>query len=191
MSTTRSKKSKTKRQKNWTYQDYLQLDDEKRYEIIEGKLIDMTPAPSIQHQIFSGNLIFAFMSHLHKHSVGRLLEAPVDVKLDEKNVVQPDLVVVLNNNQDIIKEQAIEGTPDLVVEIISPSTIVNDRNKKSELYAKFGITEYWIIDPPHQSIEVYNLINGKYENFSFAAKTGQVKSALLEGLKVNVKELSK
>lgn len=190
MATTSSRTSQTNRQENWTYQDYRQLDDGKRYEIINGKLIDMTPSPSIQHNIFSGNLSFAFRSYLKEHAVGRLFEAPVDVKLDNKNVVQPDLVVVLNENRDIIKELAIEGTPDITVEIISPSSIINDRNKKSELYKKFGVKEYSIVDPAYPSVEVYQLKDGQYEVYSFAATTGQVESALLDNLQVNLEDLA-
>ena len=190
MATTSSRTSKTKRQENWTYQDYLQLDDGKRYEIINGKLIDMGPPPSVQHNIFSGNLSFAFRSYLKQHAAGRLFEAPVDIKLDDKNVVQPDLVVVLNDNQKIIEELAIEGTPDLTVEIISPSSIINDRNKKSEPYKTFGVKEYWIVDPAYPSVEVYQLKDGHYEVYSFAATEGQVESALLEALRVNVEDLA-
>lgn len=180
----------SKPHKVWTYEEYFQLDDGKRYEIINGELIDVTPGRPPIHQKVSGNLLMTIMEYLNQHNNGRLLPGPIDVKFDETNVVQPDLLVVTNENEDILKERAIDGPPDIMIEIISPTSIVYDRKTKFELYLKFGVPEYWIVDPAYPSIEVYQLQDGKYEDVSFAAKTGEVESSIFKGLKVHVEDIT-
>ena len=112
--------------KRWTYEEYYKLEDDQRYEIINGTLL-MAPAPDTWHQewlISLGTLIKIF---LKQNKLGRLLISPVDVVLDEENVVQPDLVFVAAKNAGIIQRRAIFGTPDLVVEFLSPSSVRRDR----------------------------------------------------------------
>lgn len=175
--------------KKWTYQDYVKLDDDSvRYEIIEGELI-MVPAPDLGHQDLSRDLEFFLWTHIKKYELGKIYDAPLDVVLDEENVVQPDLVFVSASNQKILKSHGIEGSPDLVVEILSPSSLYRDRHQKKALYQKFKIPEYWIVDPANQSIEVFHLENEEYRLYSFAAGKGKIKSAVIDRLELDLAEL--
>jgi len=116
---------KTSPQK-FTYQDYLNLpDDGKRYEVINGELI-IVAAPNTLHQIASGNLEFALRTFLTKHKIGKIFDAPIDVVLSDNNVVQPDILFIAKNNYHIITEKNISGAPDLIIEILSPTTAYYD-----------------------------------------------------------------
>jgi Uma2 family endonuclease len=157
------------RQGEWTYSYYAALpDDGNRYEIIDGALY-MAPAPNPWHQEVSGEFFFYLRTYIKSAGLGKVLAAPIDVELSPKNVVQPDMVVILNANLDKIKKTRIVGVPDLVVEIASPSTVKQDRNRKLRAYAGAGIPEYWIVDPEACTIEVLTLEGGTYHllgNFS-------------------------
>lgn len=126
-----------------------------RFEIIAGIRYELTPAPTIRHQ----KLITQIWYHLHLscHPQGTFLVAPVDVHLDENNIFQPDVIFVSNENEAIIKETHIEGAPDLIVEILSPSTSVNDKSRKKTQYERHGVKEYWIADPIHSTIDQFIL----------------------------------
>lgn len=143
----------------FTWNDYRSWGDGKRWEIIDGEAFDMSAAPLVRHQIVSRNLetrLDAFFS-------GRkcqVLDAPVDLKLSENDVVQPDLLVVCDPNQ--IKSTHIEGPPAVVIEITSPSSQTHDRVHKMMLYARSGIPEYWIVTPYPSLIEVFVLEGGAY-----------------------------
>jgi Uma2 family endonuclease len=144
------------RQRNvrYTWEDYRTWWDDKRWEIIDGEIFDMTPAPLVRHQAVSGRLFGKLDVFFQGHSC-RLFYAPIDVKLSEEDVVQPDLVVVCNPDQ--IKRTHIEGSPTLVVEILSPTSMRHDHVRKFELYARFGVKEYWIVTPYPPLVEVYVL----------------------------------
>lgn len=138
-----------------TYDDYLQLpDDGIRYEILDGEL-EMTPAPTTTHQRVSRNLHFVIHQHLQATGLGEMLDAPVDVVLAPTTVVEPDLVYVAAQRAGIITRRAIEGAPDLLVEILSPSTARRDRQRKAALYARLGVRFYWIVDPDARTLEEY------------------------------------
>ncbi|HEU5141094.1 MAG TPA: Uma2 family endonuclease [Bacillales bacterium] len=148
--------------KTFTYDDYVKLpDDGKRYEIDDGALYVMEPAPRIQHQ----ELLVSLSAHLktHCHPEGKVLISPVDIKFAEKNVKQPDLVFVSKERKDIVKEKAVEGSPDLLVEILSPSTGKRDKKEKKETYERFGVKEYWILDPYYEVLEQFILRDGRYD----------------------------
>jgi len=175
----------------WTYEDYLNLEDEKRYEVINGRLIEM-PAPTPWHQDVSGNLEFIMRKFVREKGVGKVYDAPIDVVLGDRYVLQPDIVFISKDRLEIIGEKAIIGPPDLVVEIISPATIRRDTVVKKGIYEKFGVREYWIVYPDERAIEVWVLSDkGKYELFSVAEREGKVKSKVLEGLEVELKEVFK
>ena len=126
--------------KRWNYEAYYNLQDDQRYEIIDARLL-MAPAPDTWHQDWLGKLHVLMTLYLRKNKLGRLLVSPVDVVLDAENVVQPDLVFVATRNLGIIQRRAIFGSPDLVVELVSPSSVRRDRYTKMELYARFGVKE--------------------------------------------------
>jgi Uma2 family endonuclease len=138
-----------------TYEDYLQLpDDGIRYEILDGEL-EMTPAPTTTHQRVSRNLHFVIHGYLQATGFGEILAAPTDVVLAPTTVVEPDLVYVAAERAGMITVRAIEGAPDLLVEILSPSTARRDRQRKAALYARLGVRFYWIVDPDARTLEEY------------------------------------
>jgi len=137
-----------------TYEDYVLLpNDGKRYEVLEGELT-VTPAPSTKHQTASGNLFVLLSQHIKERDLGKLFHAPIDLILESTSVLQPDLLFVSKARQSIITERAIEGTPDLVVEILSPTTSRIDRVTKAQIYARHSVPVYWIVDPEWETIEI-------------------------------------
>lgn len=176
--------------KVWTYREYAALDDGKRYEVHEGELV-MAPSPAFEHQDLLSDLLSIFKQAVDGKRLGKMIVAPFDVILDERNIVQPDLVFVSERNRTIIRSEGIFGSPDLVVEILSPSSIVRDRYTKRSLYGKFRIPEYWIVDWKNSAIEVLSLSDAGYELFSSAAGSGKAASKAIPGLMVDVAEVMK
>ena len=145
-----------------TFEQFRQLpDDGKRYELARGE-VHLTPSPTTKHQIVLGRLYASLEAYLSKNPLGRLLIAPLDVRLSADTALQPDLLFIANANAAIIQEDYIRGTPDLVVEILSPSTTAHDRATKSPLYAEAGVGEMWIIDPQAKTVEILKLQGSKY-----------------------------
>lgn len=141
---------------HFTYQDYLLTSDDKRYELIEGELL-MAPAPDTKHQSISGRLFTRLDRIISRGRLGYLFSAPCDVVLSDEDVVQPDIFFISSERRGIIGEKNIQGPPDLVIEILSSKTLERDRIIKRKLYAKFGVMEYWIVDPKGETVEVCRL----------------------------------
>jgi Uma2 family endonuclease len=140
-----------------TYEDYVLLpNDRNRYEILEGELT-VTPAPSTKHQTASGNLFVLIAHYIKDRDLGRLFYAPIDLILESTSVLQPDLLFVSKAREGIITEKAIEGAPDLVIEILSPTTSRTDRVTKAQIYSRHAVPAYWIVDPEQEAIEIYLL----------------------------------
>ena len=177
-----------KQAKRWTYEEYYKLEDDQRYEIIDGQLL-MAPAPDIWHQDWLNSLNIFISHYVKRKNLGRLFIAPVDVVLDEENTVQPDLVFVAAKNVGIIQPRAIFGTPDLLVEVVSPSSARRDRIQKMKLYARFGVTEYWIGDAAKRSLEILTLTKGRYELRCSAKEKGKLSSLVLTGFKFDLAEI--
>ena len=170
------------RSKKWTVEDYLQLEEDVKCEILDGELL-MTPAPLISHQRTLASLYQQLIFFVNQQQAGELFFAPVDVYLDGENVYQPDLVFVSTARSSIIQEKGIMGIPDLVVEVISPSNSYIDRYSKKAKYEQFGVKEYWIADPANQTLEIFVLASsGNYELFLFLPQQGSVKSTVLNSL---------
>lgn len=145
----------------FTYSDYLKWDDNQRWELIDGVAYNMTPAPRTQHQILSGRLNRVF----HNYFSGKKcvpFAAPTDVVFDDDNLVQPDLLVVCDRSK--ITEANIQGAPDLIIEILSPSTSRKDRREKKSLYERFGVREYILVDPSNEIVQRFVLADGRYGN---------------------------
>ncbi len=174
-------------QGEWTYEDYLRLpDDGYCYEVIKG-VLHMTAAPKLTHQIVSRNLAFALFSFVTKHKVGEVIYAPVDVLLDDlATLVEPDIIFIARERLSIIKENVVEGVPDLIVEILSPSNWVIDRRDKFTVYETAGVREYWIVDPDAKTVEVYNLRQSRYALLERYEPGQRVKSELLTGFEISV-----
>lgn len=145
---------------NYTYDDYLLWEGE--WEIIDGIPYAMSPMASPRHQRLAGEIHTEFVNEIRTQNCHCQVYQPIDVKVAEDTVVHPDLLVVCRP----IEKQFLDFPPDLVVEILSPSTKVKDQVTKLELYQNFGIKYYLIVDPENNSITYYQLVNEKYEEIS-------------------------
>jgi len=146
-----------------TYKDYAALpDDGRRYQILDGELC-VTPAPGSRHQEISGNLFAAIHAYVRAHGLGKVFPAPIDVILSDTSIVQPDVVFVAADRLGRVSARGIEGAPTLVAEILSPTTATLDRRRKRDLYARHGVTYYWIVDGETRTIEMYRLTGQSYE----------------------------
>lgn len=138
-----------------SYREYQYFpDDGFRHEIIDGDHY-MSPAPSTKHQAVSRHLQFQLYTQLELTGHGKVFNAPTDVELTQHDIVQPDLIVILEENKHIIESKRIRGIPDCCIEIISESNPQHDRVLKLEMYQRAGVPEYWIVDPEEETIEVY------------------------------------
>lgn len=175
--------------KSYTYEDYLELpDDRNRYEILDGELI-MTPSPVTVHQRVIRKLSTRLNSFVEKHKLGEVFWAPYDVVLTNTNVVEPDILFVANANKKIVTSTNIKGAPDLIIEVLSPTTAYYDLIEKKELYEKFGVKEYWIVDPKKQWVEIYILDDRKYKLHQREEKSGKINSKILKGFELKPKEI--
>jgi Uma2 family endonuclease len=147
--------------KKFTYADYQSWPEEERWEIINGQAYAMTPGPSVRHQKVVGNF-FLRLGNFFSGKPCVPFIAPTDVVLDDFNVVQPDILVVCDQNK--ISEANIKGPPDLVIEVISPSTTLKDRREKKALYERFGVLEYILVYPEDGIIERYYLEGRKFSD---------------------------
>ncbi|MDF2668969.1 MAG: hypothetical protein K0R67_1275 [Paenibacillus sp.] len=137
-----------------------------RYEIIEGVRYDFLSSPKITHQALLGQLHMSLNTSCHADGV--ILLAPMDVHLSKDNIVQPDLIFIASDNLSIMKNEKIMGPPSLLVEILSPSTGSRDKVLKKKLYSRFGISEYWIIDPVHSAVDQF-VLAGEGDGYALAA----------------------
>jgi Uma2 family endonuclease len=145
-----------------TYEDYVQFpDDGKRHEIIEGDHY-MTPAPRTKHQRISVNLASAMSTFAKPHKLGLVFTAPCDVVFSDENIVQPDLLFVSAARAAIVTEDNVQGVPDIIIEILSESTRRKDEVTKRKLYERFGVPEYWIVDPELEIVKIFKLAHQKY-----------------------------
>jgi Uma2 family endonuclease len=177
-------------QGEWTYDDYARLpDDGWRYEVIRGEL-HMSPAPNVNHQRLGFLLAVAIHSYVEQHGLGRVYEAPIDVILEElATPVQPDVLYIRNENLGIVGSQRIEGTPDLIIEVLSPGNFRHDRRTKYRLYAEAGVKEFWIVDPEECVVDVYALRGNAYVPFGHYVGDGVIQSELLPDLRIPLTEI--
>jgi len=162
-------------------------DDGHRYEIIEGELF-VSPAPTIKHQMVSLNLTMILGAHVRANQLGRVLTAPCTVRLTPDEPVEPDLFFVSRDRERIVGDQAVNGPPDLIVEILSPSGTGRDRVTKFNRYAQVGVAEYWIIDPAEETVEQYALEEGGYVRLAPHAD-GTWGSRVMPDLRLTVAQL--
>ena len=170
----------------FTYQDYCLLpDDGKRHEIIDGELLT-TPSPTTKHQALSMNLSVALFEYTRANQLGRVFSAPCDVVLSDMDVVQPDILFISKKRDSIITERNIQGAPDLVVEITSPTTEKTDRTLKKNLYAKYSVREYWIVYAERELVEIWTLDGSGYKSHGVFRNHEALRSPLLEGLSLRL-----
>lgn len=175
-------------QQEWTEADYFALPETNRLiELSEGELI-MPPHPTETHQRIVLRLVLVFQSFIEAHDLGIIRFAPLPVRLWPGKIREPDILFVSHAHADRIGEQAY-GPPDLVVEVISPNTWRVDRGEKFLEYARAGISEYWLVDPEAQTVDVFVLQDGAYTLLVKAGAGENARSQLLDGLEVAVDEV--
>ncbi len=174
---------------HYTYKDYMNWPDDVRVELIDGQVYDMSPAPSPVHQGICLEIAGQMRSFL-KGKPCRAFVSPIDVRLSagekDDTVVQPDIIVVCDKSK--IGDKSINGVPDMVVEILSPSTSRHDRLTKLNKYREAGVREYWIVSPEDKAVTDYVLKNGEYVVRAYGEKD-LAPVAILEGFEVNLKEV--
>ena len=172
----------------FTYEDYLNTPEDKRYELLDGELI-MVASPNIPHQRAERELAFQVIGFVKRHDLGVVLFAPTDVILSDTDVVQPDLLFVSHERAHIISHDAIHGAPDLVVEILSPSTAQRDLTFKRRLYAKHGVKEYWQVNIDDRRITVLSLGDNDYEVAAIYGSGETLTSPVLPGFALAIDEI--
>jgi Uma2 family endonuclease len=169
------KKEKVIREQPLTYDDYAALpEDGNRYELVDGVLEMMSPSASVRHQMISSEIQYTLKQSCESEYI--TLVAPLDVILTAIEVRQPDLVMIHRSRLNIITKRGIEGAPDLVVEILSPSSIKRDKVSKLKSYAQYEIPEYWIVDPSNGVLEQYILQANVYDLTEVYAEDELVRS---------------
>jgi len=172
-----------------TYDQYCLLpEDRNRYELFDGELV-MTPSPTHRHQAVVVRLTTAMENFVKKNALGEVFVAPLDILFDEHTVLQPDILFISRDRLGILGDEIVEGAPDLVVEVLSPSTFYNDLRRKMATYSQFGVEEYWIVDPEKQAIELYRLAGSKLELNRSVSSDDTLESPLLPGFRLLVKSI--
>jgi Uma2 family endonuclease len=176
----------------FTYGDYLSWDDGKRWEIIYSQAYDITPAPDTIHQLTLVEIIVQLMTQL-KGKPCRVFAAPFDVRLplgkekeeDIENVVQPDILIVCDARK--IDKKGCLGAPDMIIEILSPSTSRKDRKEKFVLYERVGVKEYWLVSPDEKLVEVFRLgPGGKYGRPEIYCEIDKVQLGILKKIAIDL-----
>ena len=178
----------TQRTVKRTYEDYCATADDKRYELLNGDLM-MVPAPNRKHQSILIRLGRELSRFTEEHGLGELYVAPFDVVLSETDVVQPDLLFICRAREHRITDENVRGAPDLVIEILSPSTADRDVGYKHELYSRHGVREYWIVDPLAETVAVHRQRNGRLELAGTFGRRDSLGTALLEGLQLDLDDI--
>jgi Uma2 family endonuclease len=171
----------TKPRGQWQYEDLFTLpDDGRRYEIIDGELFEM-PAPAFDHDNAVANL-FLLLGPIVRSLGGRIFTAPMDVFFAGANPIEPDVLILLPDRLYLRSQRGIEGAPNLLIEVLSPSNPTHDLVTKRDLYARGGVLEYWLVDPDAATIEILALAGDHYRTHVRAAGDLPVSSTVLAGL---------
>lgn len=170
-----------------TFIEFEKLPSGTPCQLIDGEIF-MTPSPAFIHQKILGELYFLIKESLKLKNIGTVILSPMDVYLSEEEVYQPDLIFVSNENSDIIKEN-IKGVPDIVVEILSPSSAYHDLVHKKNTYEEQGVKEFWVLDPEEKSFEIYENQSQKFILISKAKAKGMVTSKILSDLKLQLETI--
>jgi Uma2 family endonuclease len=179
------------KKKKYTVEDYMMLEEGAPFQLINCDLV-MSPSPLAIHQ----QILFALSEIIVLYNIqqgrrGQWMYSPLDVKFDEGNILQPDILYITEERKAEIIKERIEGAPDLIIEILSPSNAYYDLRQKKDIYEKFGVKEYLIIDPVQENADLYVLKDGAYYLHQKAQKTESLNSILLQGFSVNLSQLFK
>ena len=172
----------------FTYEDYMQTPDDIRYELLDGELI-LSPSARTAHQRASRKILRRLDDFVEENELGEVFVAPYDIVLDNFNVVQPDILFVSNERSHIITDLNIQGAPDLVIEILSPSTAQRDRTQKRDLYERHLVPEYWQADSDAKSVLVLTLEDGAYRVAGIYTEGQTLTSPLLQGFRLNLDDI--
>ena len=171
-----------------TYQDYLDTPGDERYELLDGELI-LVASRNTAHQTASIALAARMHSFVKENDLGWVFHAPYDVLLSDSDVVQPDLLFISKEREHINTPANIQGAPDLIIEILSPSSARRDWGHKRELYARHEVKEYWIVDPTNRLVHIMLLNNGVLGIEATYGEGDTVTSSTLEGFTIIVNDL--
>ena len=171
-----------------TMADWRALPEGTRAELINGTLV-VSPAPRVIHQVVVARFFHDLSRHVEEHGLGIVLPAPLDVALGGERGLQPDIVFIAQDRLHILGEQEVEGAPDLVVEVLSPSTGYYDATAKRLAYAQAGVREYWLADPGEQTVDVLTLDGDDFRPEARAVGRGLIGSRLLDGFEVEIANL--
>ncbi|HEX9687579.1 MAG TPA: Uma2 family endonuclease [Thermoanaerobaculia bacterium] len=173
-----------------TYEDLRALpDDGRRYELIDGEVF-IAPAPRPKHQRTVGRLYRALADFVEERGLGEVLLAPTDVVFGERTAVQPDLLFIRKDRASLVTELNVQGAPDLVIEVLSPSNAKFDRETKLQVYARAGVRELWYFDPESRTAEVLELGgDGRYVLVAKLSDTESIRSNVLSGLSLPLADL--
>jgi len=177
--------------KRWTYDDLAAMpEDNVIREILDGELF-VSPSPFVRHQRIVGRLVFAIGNYLEKHRIGEVFAAPLDTVFSIDNVCDPDVLFVSHKRSSIVTKKHIQGSPDFVIEVLSEFNRKNDEVRKLEIYQRFDVTEYWIVDPDANTIRVFRRDGRALPLVSeLAASAGDVATTpILPGLTIDLTEL--
>jgi Uma2 family endonuclease len=178
--------------KTYSYSDYLLWQFQERVELIKGFIMKMSPAPSMVHQRISNNLSFELNNYFRRKPCD-VFQAPFDVRLPiasakkDTTVVQPDLCIICDENK--LDARGCNGSPDLIIEIISPNNSKHDVDTKFKLYQEAGVKEYWLVEPNDKMILIYTLINGKYIGLKPFTEGEKIESPLFPELDIALEDV--
>jgi Uma2 family endonuclease len=179
-------------EEKYTVEDFRKmesLDENYFYELINGEIVKKS-SPHFEHQRASGKIFLKLQIFVLNKKLGEVFYAPMDVYLDEFNFYQPDLLYISEVNKGILTEEGIvQGVPDLVIEILSPTTGKYDRGKKMQAYESHGVQEYWIVDLANRIVEVYTNENKRFILHSYCLEKEKVASKLLKDLELSGEEI--
>ena len=185
-------------EERFTYGDYLTWPDEERWELIDGVAYDMSPAPSRRHQEIVRELSMQISNYLVNKPC-QIYFAPFDIRLPENDeegaplaadeeietVVQPDIVVVCDRNK--LDDSGCKGSPDIIIEVLSPYTAKKDLVTKRYLYEKHKVQEYWIVDPATDAVIIFKLKGNKYGEPQEYSKEKKIMVDIFEGLEIDLR----
>ncbi|MEO6849566.1 MAG: Uma2 family endonuclease [Mucilaginibacter sp.] len=179
----------TAEKKKYTVDDYMMLEEGVPFQLINYDLI-ISPSPTPLHQVICIRLSQVILNFLdNTQNAGMVLAAPMDVKFDDGNVLQPDVLYISGERKAELVKDRIEGAPDLVIEILSPSTAYYDLRQKKDICQKYGVKEYIIVDPIALNFELYILADGLFKLHQKAEKTEQLHSVILSGLNFDLAKI--
>lgn len=173
-----------------TYEQYAKMTppDSGNYELHKGQIIAM-PTPNTQHQRLSVRLLNRIFNFIEQHKLGEVISAPMDTVFSPNDVLQPDILFLSSKNLHLIGEKKIEGAPDLVIEILSPSNSIKEMAYKKMIYEMSGVLEYWVIHLENQTITQYLSIEGEFLKKNIFTKIDILKSEVIENFALEVSSI--